>query len=201
MKQHISCYALAAVTLVIAIAAFEVRSEPPGATKNAPQYTETGELKRPTGYEKWIFVGSNLGIEYRKDGQPVEAEDAKAAPTGNFHNVYINPEAYDHYVRTGDFPEPTIFVLDIFKARPGEPRKVVSHGLFPAEFDSMAVAVKNSRRPDGSTTPWAYYDFSGKQQTAKAFADAACYQCHAEHASDDHVWVQFYPTLRAVKAR
>jgi hypothetical protein len=56
--------------------------------------------------------------------------------------------------------------------------------------------VKNSARPDGSKTDWAYYDFGLDRQSAKAFPDKACYDCHVEHAAADNVWVQFYPTLR-----
>ena len=62
----------------------------------------------------------------------------------------------------------------------------------------VQVAVKNSHRPDGSTTPWAYYRFpdgSGASQ-AQAEKDGACFECHAEHADLDHVWTQFYPILR-----
>ena len=33
---------------------------------------------------------------------------------------------------------------------------------------------------------------------AKASPDKDCYQCHRKHASDDNVWVQFYPTLLQV---
>ena len=61
---------------------------------------------------------------------------------------------------------------------------------------SLSANVKNSRRPDGSKTDWAYYDFPAGQLTAKAFLDKACYDCHLDHASDDNVWVQFYPVLR-----
>ena len=34
---------------------------------------------------------------------------------------------------------------------------------------------------------------------ARAFPDKACYDCHLQHASDDLVWVQFYPTLRKLR--
>ena len=34
---------------------------------------------------------------------------------------------------------------------------------------------------------------------AKAFPNKACYDCHLEHADDDNVWVQFYPTLRRLR--
>jgi hypothetical protein len=63
--------------------------------------------------------------------------------------------------------------------------------------------VKNSARPDGSKTPWAYYSFTNRTApngpplaTAKAQPDANCYDCHLKHADRDNVWVQFYPTLR-----
>jgi hypothetical protein len=158
-----------------------------------------GELKRPTGYETWVFVGSNLGLEYSDDvtkERPSEKAAPKKAKAGNFHNVYINPEAYTHYVKTGKFPEKTVLILDVFKAEERERRNIVSEGLFPGAQVGMAAAVKNSARPDGSKTDWAYYDFGMEAKSAKAFADKACYECHVEHADDDNVWVQFYPTLR-----
>src|SRR5262249_4390254 len=155
--------------------------------------------------ETWVFVGSNLGIEYG-DGaareKPAEkgANERKRPGAGsNFHNVYINPAAYAHYIKTGKFPEKTMLVLDLFKAEEREPRNIVAEGLFPGAHSGMAVAVKNSTRPDGSKTDWAYYDFGVGSGSARAFADKACYDCHLEHADDDNVWVQFYPTLRQKK--
>jgi hypothetical protein len=182
-------------------------SQPPLAKggSDVVEYNDKGELKRPVGYETWIFVGSNLGIEYgdgaAKD-KPAERETNEKKKPGkgaNFHNIYINPEAYAHYLKSGKFPEKTVLVLDIFKAEEREPRKIVAEGLFPGAHSGMAVAVKNSARPDGSTTDWAYYDFGLESKAAKAFADKACYDCHLEHADDDNVWVQFYPTLRGRK--
>jgi len=38
-----------------------------GQSANAPQYTPTGELKTPTGFETWVFVGSNLGLGYKDE--------------------------------------------------------------------------------------------------------------------------------------
>jgi len=174
------------------------KSQSPPRPASGPQYTDKGELKRPTGFETWVFVGSNIGVEYSDDVSkvppPKKERDKKV---GNFHNVYMNPEAYATYVKTGKFPEKTVLVLDIFKAIDREPKNVVSEGLFPGDRSGLAVAVKNSARPDGSKTDWAYYDFGLDKPTARAFPDKACYDCHLEHASDDNVWVQFYPTLRS----
>lgn len=167
--------------------------------KNRPQYNAQGELKRPEGFDSWVFVGANLGLEYRDAGAPASDKQEEPAEKANFHNVYINPEAYEHYARTGKFPEGTVLVLDIYQADAGEPKSIVSHGRFPGKQVSVAVAVKDSARPDGSKTDWAYYEFplgNPADASAKAFPNKACYDCHLQHADDDNVWVQFYPTLR-----
>lgn len=168
----------------------------------APRYNEQGDLKFPAGYETWVFVGSNLGIEYRENAANEPAEKVIKNPVApeNFHNVSINPEAYEHYRRTGQFPENTVLVLDIYKAEAGEPKGIVAQGRFPGKQVSVAVAVKNSARPDGGKSDWAYYDFAPGASVARAFPDKACYDCHLEHADDDNVWVQFYPTLRKLRA-
>ncbi|MBI3865824.1 MAG: cytochrome P460 family protein [Planctomycetia bacterium] len=172
------------------------------AGARGPEYTEQGELKLPEGFESWVFVGSNLGLEYRedaaKDEAPAKNRDDKLKKA-SFHNVYINPEAYEHFAKTGKFPDKTMLVLDVYRAEEGEPKSVVSEGLFPGKRKEIALAVKNSARPDGSKTDWAYYDFPPDKKTAKAFPDSACYDCHLQHADVDNVWVQLYPTLRSRK--
>jgi hypothetical protein len=178
------------------VAGRDVKAGPP----HTPQYTDKGELKLPEDFQTWVFVGSNLGLEYREGGAPDKAAENNhddQLKKANFHNVYINPEAFEHFTKTGEFPDKTVLVLDIYKAEEGEPRKIVASGLFPGKQQDIAVAVKNSARPDGSKTDWAYYDFPLGQKMAKAFPDKACYDCHLQHADLDNVWTQFYPTLRA----
>lgn len=173
-------------------------SEDTKPAANGPQYNDKGELKYPADYRTWVFVGSNLGLEYRDDAtdKTPPKKDDKPKKVGNFHNVYIDPASFGHYMKTGIFPEKTMLVLDVYKAEQGEPQSIVSEGLFPGKQTGVALAVKNSARPDGSKTDWAYYDFKPDQLAAKAFPDKACYDCHLEHGNDDNVWVQFYPTLQ-----
>lgn len=167
----------------------------------APEYDADGKLKLPTDFKTWVFVGSNIGLDYRPDvavDTPREQKPYKNERVGDFHNVYINPEAYRHYLETGKFPDKTVLVMDVYKAEDKEPRNIVQGGHFSGVNRSVEVAVKNSRRPDGSKTAWAYYAFLNpkKPTPAKAFKDASCFDCHKKHASDDNVWVQFYPVLR-----
>jgi hypothetical protein len=194
-------------SFVLLASALAAAPHPAGSASQAPnprpaalpQYNAQGELKRPTDYRTWVFVGTSLGPRYRSDvadGTTRQEDGYKGAKLGDFHNVYINPAAYGHYVKTGKFPDKTMLVLDIYKAETREPKGIVAGGLFSGEQLRIEVAVKNSARPDGSKTDWAYYDFPPGRPTAKAFPDRTCYECHRTHAADDKVWVQFYPTLR-----
>jgi hypothetical protein len=174
-----------------------------GQSATAPRYTATGELQTPTGFETWVFVGSNLGLGY-KDGLKVTTLlETKHAEQGVFHNIYINPEAYAHFVATHEFPDPTVLVMEVFTAADKEPKGVVSKGVFDGERVGLQVAVKDSHSPAPHGRNWAYYipqDVSDPSHkllaSAPAFPDAACESCHQAHASLDNVWVQFYPTLR-----
>lgn len=213
-KVALGAIALSLVAIVIGAARSQSEDAKPGANTgpaamraNVPEYNEKGELKLPADFYSWVFVGANLGIEYgdalkaeADPPQPPAAKGADKSPySGNFHNIYINPEAYAHYVRTGKFPEKTMLVLDIYKADEGEPKSIVSQGRYPGKQSGVAMAVKDSARPDGSKTVWAYYDFDTDKKVAKASPDKACHDCHLKHASDDNVWVQFYPVLRRLK--
>jgi cytochrome P460 len=193
---------------IFAIAALSawMASAPTAAaqTGTAPQYTADGRLLAPAGYQTWVFVGSNLGLAYRQNLPARTGAESRKADPPQFHNVYINPEAYAHFLATGEFPDPTILVMDRFVAADKEPRGIVANGVFNGDRGGLEVAVKNLSRPDGKTTPWAYYDFTDPSDPTKtrasapAFADEICESCHRQHASKDNVWVQFYPVLRSL---
>jgi cytochrome P460 len=165
---------------------------------NVPKYT--GDmLLFPDGFRTWVFVGSNLGLTYK-------GEATTDAPT--FHNVYINPEAYAYFRDKGEFPDPTIFVIDMFASATKEPQHIVAKGSYDGTWAGNLVAVKNSARPPGpkgEKTIWAYYIFTDPAHPSQPAASAAaqpddnCEACHKLHGLKDHVWVQFYPTLRDLK--
>ena len=167
-----------------------------GETNYVPRYNETGELIRPVGFDTWVFVGSNLGLAYKAELPDVTALESARAEKPEFHNVYINPAAYKRFRETGEFPNSTVLVMEKFKAEDREFKGVLAKGQFDGERTGFEVAVKNLARPDGSKTPWAYYDFTGTKQSATAFPDQACEACHHKHAGKDNVWIQLYPRLR-----
>jgi hypothetical protein len=159
------------------------------ALAGGPEYDAHGALLRPKQFREWVFVGSSVGLSY--------ADVPNRKPPGLIHNVYINPESYQQYVKTGKFPERTVFVLALY-----EPEEKVSpskHGYFPGKLVAVEAAVKDKQHfKDG----WAYFDFGGRNgfaETAKPQASDRCYSCHVQHAKDDNVFVQFYPVLRRLK--
>jgi hypothetical protein len=170
-----------------------------------PQYTSDGNLVRPKNFHGWIFVGSNLGLGYDKKVTRELPREQARADLGEFHNIYLKPEAYAAYVQTGTFPDKTVLVMDVYKAQTRDAKGVVTAGSYDGQSLGIEVAVKNNNRPDRSPTDWAYYDFTDRSGAghipadAKAEQDTDCYACHKAHAGYDNVWVQFYPVIRDVR--
>ncbi|MFO0966441.1 MAG: cytochrome P460 family protein [Gemmataceae bacterium] len=163
-----------------------------------PRYREK-ELIRPDGYRTWVFVGANIGLRYSKEDKSTterESDRHKDSEIGDFHNVYINPKAYDQFKKNGTFPDGTVLVMDVYESKDREPKGIVEKGFFPGKQKEIEVAVKDSKRPDGAKEDWAYYIFPPDKKTAMAMPKVACYECHLKHGKTDNVWVQFYPTLR-----
>jgi hypothetical protein len=196
-------FPLLATGLLVVVASAPVGPGP--ATR--PRYTADGKLEAPEGYHSWVFVGADLSPQYRADLQDSTPRERKREQDrhdddrpGAFHNIYINREAYDEYVKTRKFPDPTMLVMEVFRAAEKDDKGVLARGRFEAERIALEAAVKDTRRPGGGKD-WAYYDFdvrgkSGRVKPAAAFPDDRCYTCHLHHASVDNVWVQFYPVLR-----
>ncbi len=163
-----------------------------GPAKPAARFEGKDTLLRPDGYREWVFVGSSLGLRYEEGSKHLDELEYK--------NVYIDPAAYRAYKETGAFPEGTVLVLE---TAAGEEKKEPGlRGSFQKGFTGLAAAVKDKGRfPDG----WAYFSFSdgpgktkGKARPAKK---AACYDCHLQKGAEDNVFTQFYPVLKAARAR
>lgn len=161
-------------------------ANPDTSSESAPHYDSSGALLRPTGYSTWVFVGGSIGLTY-------ETQQHQSSP-GEFHDVYLRPESYREYLRTGKFPEKTMLVLALYP--PNEKVSPAKGGYFEGDLDGLAAAVKDHEH---FREGWAYFNF-GQAPNLKASATANpkenCYSCHSEHAADDNVFVQFYPILR-----
>ena len=141
------------------------------------------KLVRPEGYREWIYLSSGLGMNYNRAAGGPEL----------FTNVFVPPWAYREFVRTGTWPEKTVFVLE---ERGSQTKGSINKtGHFQTDLEALAVEVKDkSKFPD----TWAYFGFGGDAKTAEANPKAACWQCHDDHAAVEHTFVQFYPTLKPI---
>ena len=139
------------------------------------------------------MVGSSTGLSYAAAPPPA----AGAAP-GMFHNVYVQPWAYREFIRTGAFPERTMFVLSFYEA---------SHKSAPAragfyEGDRMPGIEVHLKQRGIDKTGWGFFGFGDGAVPATMIPGAApCYSCHATEAAHDQVFTQFYPPLRERLAR
>jgi cytochrome P460 len=157
-----------------------------------PRFTQDGALIRPEGWEAWVMVGASTGLSYN-DPPPPSATSAPQGP-GMFHNVYMQPWAYRELVRTGAFPEGTMFVLAFYEpSRKATPARA---GFFEGEQDpGIEIHLKKA---GVDSTGWGFYGFGDSTRTAARIPSvASCYSCHAREAAHDQVFTQFYPPLRA----
>ncbi len=152
-----------------------------------PEYDAENALRLPANYRKWVFVGSSLGLRYSAAVQPPKAE--------TFKHVYVNPIGYREYRKTGEFPNGTMFLLEVFTK--GTRIDPALQGSFSQEFTGLEAAVKSGDRFDD---PWTYYSFDGEDgkrlSKARRFTSDRYISCHRKHAATDHVFTQFYPVLK-----
>jgi hypothetical protein len=179
--------ACAAVILSSTLA--PARAQTPAA--DGPQFTAAGQLVRPLDYREWVFVTSGLGMTYGP------AQPAAGRPP-LFDNVFVTRASYREFLKTGAWPDKTMFVLEI---RSGDENVSINNGgRTQGAMRFMEAAVKDvTRFPDGG---WGYFSFDSPNGLVDAAAPlpatASCYSCHKNNTAVENTFVQFYPTLMDV---
>jgi len=175
---------------------------------SAAKFDSEGNLIRPTGYREWVFVGTPLTPNDMNNGM---------APFPEFHAVYMDPESWAHYKKTGEFRDGTILVKELISV--GSKQATSGVGYFMGAYLGLEAAVKSKAQFPGEPGNWAYHSFTTPgspmegddmrkkmhagaplKDKAKAFPTAVCASCHVASAEEDMVFTQFYPVLRAAKA-
>lgn len=161
----------------------------------AAVYNDKGELLLPEGFRKWVFIGAPLtpnGLNGGKAGFP------------EFHHVYVNPDAFAVYQRTGVFPEGTVIAKELVllkkgKYKDGSYDAPSGRGFFAGTWNGMDVMVKDSKRYK-ETNGWGFYNFGHHAppylKTATAAPVESCGGCHEANAAKEMVFTQFYPILQ-----
>ena len=188
--QDIALMLIASAAIILMGASIAVAD---GAKTYEAEFTAGGELIRPTGWREWVFVGSPLTPNSLNGGEAAFPE---------FHNVYIDPQSWAHYKKTGEFREGTMFAKELTLV--GDTAATSGIGFFNGDLQGFEIAHKDTKRYSKDTDGWAYYTFGHKPEpynnTAAAMPTAACAACHTAAAAEDMVFTQYYPILEAAKA-
>jgi cytochrome P460 len=158
----------------------------------APRFTSTGQLIRPLDYRSWVFVTSGLGMTYG----PAQAASGRAPM---FDNVFVTRDAYTAFLRSGVWPDKTMFLLEIRRAEVNV--SINNGGHTQGDIALIEAAVKDTERFK-STGGWGYFSFDSRDGLVESAAalpsTATCYACHSANTAVENTFVQFYPELFAI---
>jgi hypothetical protein len=99
------------------------------------EFTPDGKLKQPVGYRLWVYVGTPLTPNDLNGGE---------APFPEFHSVYIDPDSFAHYQKTGEFRDGTVMVKELSSV--GASEAASGKGYFMGEFTGLEASIKDSKR-------------------------------------------------------
>ncbi len=159
-----------------------------------PKFNAAGEMIRPEGWREWIYIGTPL---------TPNSLNAPEAPFPEFHNVYIDPESWGHYKKTGKFRDGTVIAKELTLV--GDTAATSGRGFFMGEFSGFEIAYKSTKHFPNEPGNWAYFSFGHQPEpynnTAAKQPVAACAACHIAAAAEDMVFTQYYPVVRAAKPK
>lgn len=167
---------------------------------SAAVFDASGKLKLPTGFRRWVFLGAPLTPNALNNG---------TASFPEYHHVYVEEQNLNAYLKTGEFPEGTVFVKELTRVLeptfPDGSRQAPSgRGYFNGVFNGIDLSVKDSKR-FAHTNGWGYFTYGHHPEPYAEWAAessvAECASCHiANVAKTDMTYVQFYPILRDTSA-
>jgi hypothetical protein len=178
-------------TAVEPVVAAGADGQPAGAVRTeAAQYNAEGELLRPEHHREWIFIGAPVTPNELNNGQAAFPE---------FHNVYIDPDSYANYQRTGEFANGTTIVKELVSV--GGKEMPSGNGYFQGEYVGLEAMVKDTQRFSDEPGGWAFFRFGEApdyNSTGARMQTVACNACHSG-ATQDYVFTATYPVLRAAR--
>jgi hypothetical protein len=140
-----------------------------------------------------VYVGEVVTPNDMNDGE---------ASFPEFHSVYMDPDSFAHYEKTGKYRDGTVLIKELSSV--GSKKAASGNGYFQGEITGLEAEIKDSKRFKDEPGNWAYFSFGHKyplKKEASKNAVAACNQCHQDNAKKDWVFSQYYPVLRAAAPR
>jgi len=193
-SKYFKASALACLTLFMLVSMM-VLAQPQAEAKDHAKFDKDGNLIQPKDFawRKWIYVGTPV---------TPNSLNPPEAPFPEFHNVYMDTSSFDHYSKTGEFPDDTLLIKELVSV--GATKAASGNGFFEGDFIGLEAAYKSKKRYPDEPGNWVYFSFSHKPppypESAKLQPAASCNACHQAAAAEDWVFTQYYPVLRAAKA-
>lgn len=190
MRRRTTWTVLAIVAATAVLASAQARpATAPGRVSDGVAYTASGQVVRPTNYREWMYLTSGLGMTYGPT-QPA------AGRPPLFDNVFVNPQSYKAFMSTGQWPDGTMFILELRRSVANA--SINNGGFTQTDVAMLEAAVKDSQR-FADTGGWKYLELGAPPKAPESSAPlpptASCYACHATHTAVENTFVQFYPTL------
>lgn len=174
------------MSVVCVIAAF---SSPAGDSSQPARFDSENRLYRPDGWRQWVFIGAQVTPNDMNAGQAYLPE---------FHYVYIDPQSFESWKKTGEFRNGTTIAKELLSV--GSKEGITGKGYFPGEFIGLEVSHKDKNRFPDNPGGWAFFSY-GKPPYAEKSADLQgegeldCGGCHA-YGGEDWVFIDYYKILR-----
>ena len=122
---------LSSLTIVMCMGVLQAAAPKSDSVK--PEYTSDNQLLSPKNFREWIFLSSGLGMSY----------NAGSSDHVMFTNVFVPQWAYSEFIKSGKWPDKTVFVVE---ERGSETKGSINKvGHFQTDLMGYGVEVKDER--------------------------------------------------------
>lgn len=179
-------------------------------TAGAASYVEDADTPETyigeTTYEKLISakgdirVPNNFRTDYVMLGSWSVAGDADTGGEVGLHVVYSTREAVDAYRKTGEFPDGTVIVKELFSGHTeflttGEATRADKlAGHFVMIKDTKGRFAENPLWGEG--WGWAFFGADNSEKTQSTNYQNDCMACHEPARDTDFIYTDAYPVLK-----
>ncbi len=172
----------------LALASWAV--SPPGPVIARAHFNQDGSVSLPVGYRHWSHVGTSL----KTSG--INVLDLSPIKTPELLHAYIEPSALAIFETIAKWPDGAQIVKEYSTIRTGEGCDPQTHlcetsfgkGIYEAQYDGLALMVKDSKRFPDAPGHWGYFTFGHKSppydSAAHLLSMNRCEFCHQKLASD-----------------
>ncbi|MEZ5523391.1 MAG: cytochrome P460 family protein [Pseudomonadales bacterium] len=170
-----------------------------------PSFNADNTVNLPTGYRQWVHVGTRINT------QGNNIIDSKPIAQPEILNAYVEPSAFEHFKKTGQWADGSQIVKEFSKVKTGEDcnpanftcKTKIGTAIFQANYTGLGMMIKDSRRFSKENGYWGYFHFGHHEQPYNATSELRptqqCAACHNAGAADqDYVFSSAHAGLRAL---